>query len=125
MTNIAMATLGLCLTAVGVVFLFWVTAKTPATEWQPIETAPKDGTEIELTWMDGGEPAEIYPMRWNAFAENPLFQDGKGIWAMHSRTTNELFMTWTDHDPAGAPTHWRPIGSGSQLADATNREPSP
>ena len=27
MTNIAMATLGLCLTAVGVVFLFWVTAK--------------------------------------------------------------------------------------------------
>jgi hypothetical protein len=79
-------------------------------DWDDISTAPRDGTEIELTWFDNGKPAEIYPMRWNQFAENPLFQEGKGIWAMHSHTTGELIMTWTESDPDGAPTHWRPIG---------------
>lgn len=78
-------------------------------DWQPISTAPRDGSEVELTWMDDGKPQEIYPMRWNRFAENPLFQDGKGIWAMHSRTTNEIYLTWTESDPDGAPTHWRSL----------------
>lgn len=78
-------------------------------EWQPIDTAPRDGTEIELTWMENGKPQEIYPMRWNAFASNNLVQDGKGIWAMHSRINNALLMTWCEQNPDGAPTHWRPI----------------
>jgi len=78
-------------------------------EWQDISTAPRDGTRVSLTWMENGKPQEIYHgMVWNRFAENPLFQDGKGIWALHSRVTGELLMTWTDADPDGAPTHWSP-----------------
>jgi hypothetical protein len=32
-------------------------------DWQPIETAPKDGSVIELTWMEDGKPQEIWPMQ--------------------------------------------------------------
>ena len=77
-------------------------------EWQPIETAPRDGTEVSLTWMENGEPQEIYHgMRWNTFAGNPLVQDGKGIWAIQSPATGKLLMTWSEENPDGAPTHWR------------------
>jgi hypothetical protein len=78
-------------------------------EWQLIETAPRDGTEIELTWMENGRPQEIYPMRWNFFAGNKLVQDHKGIWALHNRDNNAIMATWSEQDPDGAPTHWRPI----------------
>lgn len=80
-----------------------------AVEWQPIATAPRDGTEIELTWMENDRPQEIYPMRWNRFAGNKLVQDEKGIWAMHSRTNGALLSTWCEQNPDGAPTHWRPL----------------
>ena len=78
-------------------------------DWQPIATAPRDGTEILLTWMENGTPAEIYPMRWNPFASNPLVQSGNGMWAMHDLANSELLVTWSETDPDGAPTHWRAI----------------
>ena len=78
-------------------------------DWQPIETAPKDGTPVTLTWMENGKPQEIYPgMVWNAFASNPMVQGGKGIWALHGKS-GQLLMTWSDEDPDGAPTHWRTV----------------
>lgn len=80
-------------------------------EWQPIETAPRDGTEVELTWLENGRPQEIWPLCWNRFATNHLVQDHKGIWAMHDRLTGALVMTWSEENPDGAPTHWRPVGS--------------
>lgn len=76
--------------------------------WKPIETAPRDGTIITLTWMDGGEPQEIYPgFQWNPFASNHLVQGHKGIWAIHGKN-GELLMTWSEDNPDGAPTHWMP-----------------
>lgn len=76
-------------------------------EWQPISTAPRDGTVIDLTWMENGRPQEIYPMRWNPFAENKLVQDHRGLWAMHSQINGALLVTWSEDYPDGAPTHWR------------------
>lgn len=80
---------------------------TDETGWMPMAEAPRDGREVELTWMDGGEPQEIHLMRWNRFASNPLFQKSKGIWAVHHRQTNEILSTWTEEELDGAPTHWR------------------
>lgn len=74
--------------------------------WRPIETAPRDGTVIELTWMDKGRPQEIWPMQWGHIQRNPLFAgDTVGMWVMPNGGA-----TWTEHDPEGAPTHWRPEG---------------
>lgn len=77
-------------------------------DWQPIGPAPRDGTEVELTWMENGRPQEVYPMVWNRFATNWIVQGHKGIWAMHNRKTGEIMVTWSEADPEGAPTHWRP-----------------
>jgi hypothetical protein len=82
-------------------------------EWQPIETAPRDGRLVELTWMENDKPQEIYPMCWNLFAENKIVQDGKGLWAMHNQNTGQIMATWTEADPEGGPTHWRPIAPTS------------
>lgn len=77
------------------------------TTWHPISTAPRDGTVVDLTWMEDGHPQEIFSMCWNQFAGNPLVQSGKGIWAMHSRVSGRILATWCEQDPDGAPTHWR------------------
>lgn len=78
-------------------------------DWQPIETAPRDGTPVQLTWMEKGRPQEIWILCWNQFATNHLVQDHKGIWALHDRRTGELVLTWCEDDPDGAPTHWHPL----------------
>lgn len=80
---------------------------TPDQSWQPIATAPRDGTEVDLTWMEDGQPQEVFPMRWNIFAGNPLVQKGRGIWAMQSKLSGALLCTWTEEDPSEGPTHWR------------------
>ena len=73
-------------------------------DWQGIATAPRDGTIIELTWMDDGKPQEIWPMQWSHIQRNGLFAPGVvGMWVVPDGS-----LTWTEHDPAGAPTHWRP-----------------
>lgn len=76
--------------------------------WQPLDTAPRDGTEVNLTWMDLGRPQDIYPMRWEPETGNALAQAGPGIWVMRSRVSDEVLCTWSESDPDGAPTHWQP-----------------
>ncbi|MET4529119.1 hypothetical protein [Bradyrhizobium sp. JR18.2] len=81
-----------------------ISADTVPQGWQPIATAPRDGTVVELTWMDNGRPQEIYPMQWGHIQRNKLFAgDTVGMWIMPNGAA-----TWTEHDPDGAPTHWRP-----------------
>ena len=73
-------------------------------EWQPINTAPRDGTEVELIWMEDGQPQEVWTMRWQ------LFRGGKaGVWAMQSKLSGALLCTWSEADPSEGPTHWRPL----------------
>jgi hypothetical protein len=73
-------------------------------EWQPITTAPKDGTLIKLCWMDDGEPMEQWVMRWAHIQRNGLFPGKVGMW-----TSPDGGVTWNDDNPAGAPTHWKPL----------------
>jgi len=57
--------------------------------WQPIETAPKDGTEIIVWWPEIGHP---YITKWTRFINGNLYRDGWhcGIWEVER------------------PTHWMP-----------------
>lgn len=71
--------------------------------WQPIETAPRDGTVVHLTWMDDGEPQEVWPMQWGHIQRNGLFPGVTGMWV-----ATDGSVTWKESVDAG-PTHWRPI----------------
>jgi len=68
-------------------------------QWRPIETAPKDGTEILLADDEGNQAR----MRWDAFMRNGLFGDVKGFWTCPGRN-----FTW-DHRGGYGPTKWMPL----------------
>ena len=60
-------------------------------EWQPIETAPKDGTKI-LIWGRGG--ARV--VRWSL--------------GPYNRKTRRYDEDWADGGMFGfEPTHWQPL----------------
>ena len=73
--------------------------------WLPIETAPKDGTVIDV-WVDGEFPGRRTDVSWRV----PTVSE----WWVHGDDTIEtLDPTW--HDPFGPlgksepPTHWQPL----------------
>lgn len=75
--------------------------------WRPIESAPKDGTLVRLTWMDEGEPADMAVMAWGHIQRNGLFPDVCGMWVSPCGQ-----VTWNADDGAG-PTHWKPLSDGA------------
>lgn len=72
-------------------------------DWRSIESAPRDGTIIEVMDPDCG----CFQMRWNAAGHNPIFQKeyGNGIWECPG-----LNFTWSEDEGAG-PRYWRPANS--------------
>lgn len=74
-------------------------------DFRSIDTAPRDGTLIEVHDPDCG----TFPMRWNPTAKNGLFPGVVGMWSSPSGD-----VTWNEADGFG-PTMWRPYKPGRYL----------
>jgi hypothetical protein len=83
-------------------------------EWQTMDTAPKDGSVIELTAMLDGKPFEIWPMQWAHIQRNGFFPGTVGMW-----TAPDGSVTWNGSPDEGGPTHWRP--AQASLAELGNK----
>ena len=69
-------------------------------EWQPIETAPRDGTVIEVVFKRFKCPILCY---WRNWDEHQLHWEGKKPWAGWYSSRNERFH------PSEAATLWRAL----------------
>lgn len=78
-----------------------------ADDYRPIETAPRDGTVIEVMTESAG-PFAVF---WNPEGVNPLVPHSRGIWECPGGT-----LTWSEDDGYG-PKYWRPL-SGKGIEGA-------
>ncbi len=70
----------------------------PVREWQPIETAPKDGRTVIVNCREGRFAAYYYPY----YAEGGMGYEGGDGWS--ESLSGEQVMT-----SYGSPTHWMPL----------------
>lgn len=68
-------------------------------EWQPIETAPKDGTKVLLAYASGNY--RVIVSEWMTLE---TLKNGK------TQSRSEYWVTpWVRMDSDPQPTHWMPI----------------
>lgn len=88
-------------------------AEKPKNEWQPIETAPKDGTEIIVGW----DSATVWITR-SAYYDNGMAVDIEGnpfpLWETQGFSSQaEAEGWWSPDNCVGTckvePTHWMPL----------------
>lgn len=79
--------------------------------WQPIETAPKDGTPI-LVWDNGPCVAIWLADERGPGASGYVQPPGWSAWAQGSVIFDEGWDTGTGYTLELSPTHWSPIDSG-------------
>lgn len=82
----------------------------PAGVWRPIETAPRDGTEI-LIWRDGIAAAPV--AKWEFCGDEVGF-----LWVFDEAICIGVDcgnLGWADDIEDGAmPTHWSPIPAAAK-----------
>lgn len=72
--------------------------------YETIDSAPRDGTPIEVASLDDDAIGPIV-MLWDKDFRNPLVGNPPGIWVTPDRN-----LTWDESHGAG-PTHWRRLKS--------------
>jgi len=70
-------------------------------EWQPIETAPKDGTVI-LLWDPSGETPWVVAM-WSADDRPFVNEFGPFVWLVGANPR------YSERIAENVPTHWMPM----------------
>lgn len=68
-------------------------------DWQPIATAPKDGTVVLLA-NDAHPEMGVHAMAWKA---------EMGHWEGHQFTPGTHGARFWDRDATNQPTHWQPL----------------
>lgn len=92
----------------------------PGQNWQPIETAPKDGTKIlafkhhpKTYWVDMliAPRDEIAVAWWHVTTTEDEVDAGDGLYRKVKRIVSERWIKgWDMHIPMGMnPTHWIPL----------------
>lgn len=84
-------------------------------DWQPIETAPKDGTEILVTWQrfNKEDPRELLAPEVTIAYWTGLWGPGSETW--HGRGPTRWDGNWEAAElthrmfAAAGPTHWMPL----------------
>jgi hypothetical protein len=75
-------------------------------EWQPIETAPKDGTAVLLCWAinAGGKPIDwrTDPTTADVFVQVAAWWAGDNDWIVYCSMVREPSLHFK-------PTHWMPL----------------
>ena len=69
--------------------------------WQPIETAPKDGTHVIL-WIEGS----AIEGQWDSQTRNDGTSYGPGTWEVLILPSHGCGCCSNENDP---PTHWMPL----------------
>ncbi len=80
-------------------------------DWQPIETAPKDGSVIDL-WVTCQSDARRVPdAYWSheGFQYGPVRQDGKPGWAAANMGYDGCDGYADDPEDGQRATHWMPL----------------
>ena len=77
--------------------------------WQPIETAPKDGTYVLIATEshDGGMTTACWDAEWSS---------SSGWWLLDNGKDPEIPLRGAE------PTHWMPLPAAPSIADRTNQE---
>ena len=75
-------------------------------EWQPIETAPKDGTSVLLCQAFDADGKPIRDKAWGLFVQVAAWWDEQE-WIVYCSTPSEPSLHFD-------PTHWQPLPAPPQ-----------
>jgi hypothetical protein len=95
--------------------------------WQPIETAPKDGTAILLSWFDAiddyVEPDAAVAGHWTHWADRSgWYLRGFGVLNEGGGYFSGIGESSDDGWPKLHPTHWRPLPEPPAMLAAAGGE---
>jgi hypothetical protein len=82
-------------------------------EWQPIETAPKDGSTV-LIFIPKSRISEeeVHLARWGSLKRDVEHDEGNGLYRKTKVAYMEgWFSSMLMFGPCAPPTHWMPIPS--------------
>jgi hypothetical protein len=89
-------------------------------QWQPIDTAPKDGRDVLCTWVHTfADGRQVWLKVMHVLAYWPNWHgEGRGAWVLDGDFATKFDPDGWHHTPpidGGAPTHWMPLPAASPL----------